>query len=204
MDMSSALLLAGATAALVAIPGPNVALFIANTLTYGVRYGCATVVGTTVGVGFQLVIAVLGLAVLLEVASGVMIWIKWAGVAYLIYLGINAWKQGANDFDQPKVNCKSVPTFFCQGLFLAMANPKTLKFIAAFLPQFTGDAPTAKGMSIAAAIYIYVVFVGDLLWVAAARVARPSVVRLGRMRHRPTGVLFLGSGIGLAMARVEG
>ncbi len=203
MDITTALILAGATATLVAIPGPNVALFLANTLTYGARYGCATVVGTTVGVALQLAIVVLGLSALLQVAVNAMLWIKWAGVAYLIFLGVRAWRQGAQDIEPPQTSGRSLTGFFWQGLFLATANPKTVIFIAAFLPQFIGDAPTATRLAAVAAIYLSIVFLGDLLWVAGARVARPLMVRLGRLRHRLTGGLFIGAGIGLVLARVD-
>ncbi|WP_299484293.1 LysE family translocator [uncultured Roseibium sp.] len=203
MDLTSAFLLATATAALVAIPGPNVALFIANTLAHGARYGCATVVGTTIGVGIQLVIVVLGLSTLLQVAASALVWLKWAGVLYLIYLGINAWRQGLDELDQPRATGGSMKRLFLQGLLLAIANPKTLIFIAAFIPQFTGSSPTVAGVALAAAIYLSIVFVGDMLWVALANVSRPAVMKLGRLRHKLTGVFFVGAGVGLALARVE-
>ncbi len=54
MDINAVLALIGATTVLVSIPGPNVALFVANTIAYGMRYGAATVLGTTIGVALQL------------------------------------------------------------------------------------------------------------------------------------------------------
>lgn len=203
MDPASLLLLATATAVLVLIPGPNVALFIANTLAHGPRYGCATVVGTTIGVGIQLVIVVLGFSALLQFAASALVWLKWVGVFYLIYLGIRAWRQGVDDAGQVKATGGTLPGLFFQGLFLAIANPKTLVFIAAFLPQFTGDVPTAAHLAMAAAVYLTIVFFGDLLWVAAASISRPLVLQLGRLRHRLTGALFVGAGVGLALARIE-
>lgn len=203
MDLTSAILLATATTALVAIPGPNVALFIANTLTHGARYGCATVVGTTIGIAIQLAIVVLGLSALLQVAASALIWLKWAGVLYLIFLGIRAWRQGIDDLERPKATGGTMGRLFLQGLLLAIANPKTLIFIAAFLPQFTGNDPTSGQMAIAATIYLSIVFAGDMLWVVAANVSRPAVMQLGRLRHKLTGALFIGAGIGLALARTE-
>ncbi|WP_029062298.1 LysE family translocator [Labrenzia sp. DG1229] len=203
MDLTSAFLLATATAALVAIPGPNAALFVANTLTHGTRYGCATVFGTTIGIAIQLAIVVLGLSALLQVAASTLIWLKWAGALYLIYLGVRAWRQGIDDIERPKATGGTMGRLFLQGLLLAIANPKTLIFIAAFLPQFTGNDPTAGHMAVAAAIYLSIVFAGDMLWVVAANVARPLVMQLGRLRHKLTGALFVGAGIGLALARVE-
>lgn len=203
MDLTSAFLLATATAALVAIPGPNVALFIANTLAHGARYGCATVTGTTIGIAIQLAIVVLGLSALLQIAASARIWLKWAGVLYLVFLGIRAWCAGIEDLERPKAAGGTMSRLFLQGLLLAIANPKTLIFIAAFLPQFTGSDPTAGRMVIAATIYLSIVFAGDMLWVAAAHVSRPAVMQLGRLRHKLTGALFVGAGIGLALARVE-
>ena len=204
MDLASAFLLVTATAALVAIPGPNIALIVANTLAQGFRFGALTVMGTTVGVALQLAAVVLGLAALLHLAAGVMVWLKWAGVAYLIWLGIAAWRRGRADaVDVPEPSRASAAAPFWQGLGMAMVNPKTLLFNAAFLPQFTGTEPTTAALITAAVIYLLVIGVGDLLWAACAQVARPAILTLGRLRHRLTGVVFVGSGIGLALVRVE-
>ncbi len=62
MEFTIAIALIGATSLLVAIPGPNVALIIANTLARGFRFGAVTVLGTTVGMALQLAVVVLGLA----------------------------------------------------------------------------------------------------------------------------------------------
>ncbi len=204
MDFNTALALTGATAILVTIPGPNVALFIANTIAYGARFGVATVLGTTLGVALQLLIVVLGLAALLEFASSAFGWLKWAGVVYLIYLGIVSWRQGVDTIEAPVARCKPMRVLFQQGLLLAMINPKTLLFTAAFLPQFVNtQAAGPFSLMVPAIIYLSVVLLGDLCWVACAQIARPAIMKLGRLRHRLTGCLFIGSGVGLALARVD-
>lgn len=204
MDLTAAFLLVTATAALVAIPGPNVALIVANTLAHGLRFGAMTVLGTTVGVALQLAAVVLGLAALVHVAAGVMVWLKWAGVAYLIWLGIAAWRRGRTDaVDVPEASLAPARVLFWQGLGMAMVNPKTLLFNAAFLPQFIGAEPTTAALVTAAGIYLAVIGLGDLLWATCAQIARPAILALGRLRHRLTGAVFLGSGVGLALVRVE-
>lgn len=204
MDPTTVLLLIAATAALVAIPGPNVALIVANTLAHGFRFGALTVLGTTVGVALQLAMVVIGLATVLHIAAGVMVWLKWAGVVYLIYLGVRAWRQGAADgINSARPSRAPAGTLFWQGLGMAMVNPKTLLFNAAFLPQFAGVEPSAATLTTAAILYLAVLGLGDLAWVACAQIARPVILTLGRLRHRLTGVVFVGSGIGLALARVE-
>src|SRR5680860_204258 len=136
MEFTTAITLIGATSLLVAIPGPNVALIIANTLARGARFGAVTVLGTTIGVALQLAFVVLGLAALLEFAALAFAWLKWAGVAYLLYLGVLSWRQGVEDMQDTSASLKPLRRLFWQGLLLATINPKTLIFNAAFLPQF--------------------------------------------------------------------
>lgn len=203
MDVTIAIALITATSILVAIPGPNVALIIANTLARGFTFGAVTVLGTTIGVALQLAVVVLGLAALLEFAASAFTWLKWAGVAYLLYLGVLSWRQGMEDVQGATASPKPLKTLFWQGLLLAMINPKTLIFNAAFLPQFVSAEAGSFGLLAVAAIYLGVIFLGDLVWAASAQWARPLVMKLGRLRHRLTGCLFFGSGIGLALARIE-
>lgn len=203
MELNSALALIGATLVLVAIPGPNVVLIIANTISYGLRFGAVTVLGTTIGVTLQLAVVVLGLAALLEFAVSAFMWLKWAGVAYLLFLGLMAWRQGIEDTLDVAASRKPLKSLFWQGLLLAAINPKTLLFNAAFLPQFVAPEAGANPLLAVAALYLAVIFVGDMGWALTAQSARPMAVRLGRLRHRLTGCLFIGSGVALALARVE-
>lgn len=203
MEFGAALALVGATVLLVAIPGPNVALIIANTLTNGLRFGVVTVVGTTLGVSLQLLLVVLGLALILETASSVFAWLRWAGVAYLLYLGILAWRQGVEEMRDTSATQKPLRVVFWQGVLLAMINPKTLLFNAAFLPQFVKTDSGSTALLLAAILYLCVIMIGDLVWVVSAQSAKPVIAKLGRLRHRLTGCLFFGAGVGLALARVE-
>ena len=203
MDLTSAFALAAATVLLVAIPGPNVALIVANTIARGLRFGAATVLGTTIGVALQLLVVVLGFAALVEFAASTFIWLKWASVAYLLYLGVVSWRQGVEDFQDAGVGRKPLRSLFWQGLLLATINPKTLLFNAAFLPQFVrGDVGSAP-LLFPAFLYLSVILLGDLAWAATAQSARPAIMKLGRLRHRLMGCLFFGSGLGLALAGVK-
>ncbi len=204
MELTTALALIGATAVLVAIPGPNVALFVAHTITHGLRFGVVTVLGTTIGVALQLLVVVGGLAIVLEFASFAFVWLKWAGVAYLIYLGVTSWRNGVENGDDPTVRRASMPSLFSQGLMLATLNPKTLLFSAAFLPQFvSGETTASYHLLLPALLYLGVVLIGDLCWVVLAQSVKPLLMKLGRVRNRLMGSLFFGAGVGLALARVE-
>ena len=95
--MENILILVVATMVLVSIPGPNVALIVANSLQDGLRAGFVTVFGTTFGVAIQLALVVLGMAAVIEVAADLLQWIKWGGVLYLLWLGVKTWHLPASD-----------------------------------------------------------------------------------------------------------
>lgn len=196
--MNSLLALVAATAVLVLIPGPNVALIVANSLKFGFRTGVYTALGTTAGVGLQLVLVVLGLAAVISIAADALTWIKWAGVAYLIYLGIRTWNEPASDLGK----VEAAPAMFWHGFLIAVLNPKILLFNAAFIPQFVGTADASVvRLWLVAAVFLTVLLAGDVLWAAFANSARKALVRCTNLRNRLTGALLTAAGIGLALAR---
>jgi len=190
-----------ATAALVAIPGPNVALIVANSLAFGRRVGLATVAGTTLGVGVQLALIVIGFAVLVELVANVLHWIKWAGVIYLLYLAFVTWRLPDDDPIERSSQETSLKRLFWSGFAIALINPKTLLFNAAFIPQFVSDsANPASQLFLLSAVYLTVIAIGDSLWVAAAGAARHVIVRFGRIKNRITASIYLVAGGSLAIA----
>lgn len=196
--MASLLTLVLATTVLVIIPGPNVALIVANSIRYGIRMGAVTVLGTTVGVAVQLVTVVLGLAVVVEIVADALVWIRWAGVAYLVYLGIRTWNEPAQDLSA----VSAAPAVFWRGCMIAAINPKTLLFNAAFLPQFIAtDGNAGTQLAIVAAVFLTVLLVGDLLWAFTAGSARKLLSRYSSTRNRVTGGFLVVAGIGLALSR---
>src|ERR687890_1160482 len=82
---------------LMLIPGPNVALIIANSVAYGARYGLLTVAGTSSAMLIQLSITAFGMTELLGMLGSWFEWLRWIGVAYLVYLGIGQWRAPAVD-----------------------------------------------------------------------------------------------------------
>ena len=81
-----------ASTILILIPGPNVSLIVANSIAYGTRYGLLTVAGTSSAIVVQLALTSLGLTATLGVLAGWFEWIRWVGVAYLLFLGIRQWR----------------------------------------------------------------------------------------------------------------
>ncbi|MCH8943374.1 MAG: LysE family translocator [Proteobacteria bacterium] len=194
--MNSLGVLVLATAVLVMIPGPNVALIVANSLRYGIRMGVMTVVGTTAGVAAQLALVVIGLAAVVEFAADTLVWIRWAGVVYLVWLGIRMWREPVAESQE----VEAAPAMFCRGCLLAVLNPKILLFNAAFVPQFVGDGSTAQ-FALVATVFVGVLFVGDVLWALFANSARQLLRRNALWRNRITGIFLAAAGIGLAFSR---
>lgn len=201
MELILALIVA--TGLLVAIPGPNVVLIIANAVHGGFRAGASTVLGTTIGIAAQLVLVIAGLNALVTLFADVFVWVKWLGVAYLIYLGIKTWREPGEQSASLQPDNRASRRLFAQGFLVAVINPKTLMFNAAFLPQFMSSQPGLVELGLVAGVYLSVLFVGDLVWAASAAAARPMVSRFVRFQNRLTGGLLVGSGVALALGRVD-
>lgn len=198
--MSHVVALVLATIVLILIPGPNVALIVANSLRHGLKHGLITALGTTAGIGLQLFLVVAGMATLIEAAAAALVWIKWLGVVYLLYIGIRTWNEPAADLAQ--IGPQSRSGTFWRGFGFALINPKTLLFNAAFLPQFVGDASVASAQLVMlAAVFLGVIVVGDSLWAVFAASARGWLRRYGSLRNKVTGGFLVGAGLGLALSR---
>jgi threonine/homoserine/homoserine lactone efflux protein len=189
------------TLGLVAIPGPNVALTVANSVRYGTIYGLCTVAGTTVGVGLQLLLVVFGIGALLEIAAGILSWLRWAGVLYLLYLGYRSWRAPPDDLSAVTAVRAPRRALFRRGLLVAILNPKTLIFNAALLPQFISpEGNYVLQLSLVALVFLTVVTLGDAAWAVFAGALRPLMIRFQRLRNRITAVFLLAAGIGLALS----
>lgn len=196
--MDNLIALVVATLVLVMIPGPNAALIVANSVRDGLRAGAITVLGTTMGVAVQLLLVVLGMAAIIQIAADALTWIRWAGVAYLVWLGIRTWRQAPADLSAIKAR----PAVFWRAFVVAAVNPKTLLFNAAFLPQFVptqGD--TTSQLAIVSAVFLVVLLLGDMLWALLADTAAGLLRKKTVARNRITGGFLVLAGIGLALSR---
>src|SRR3981081_1549428 len=125
-----------ATCALMLIPGPNVALIVANSIEYGTRYGLLTVAGTSSAMVVQLALVVAGVTAAFESAGHWFEWIRWIGVCYLVYLGIRRWFECSIDLSGAAPPPRSAKLIYVRGVLVSLTNPKTLLFYGAFFPQF--------------------------------------------------------------------
>ena len=201
MEAATLVALAGATAVLAVIPGPNMAFFVANTLDRGRAAGLVAILGTALGLACQLALVVSGLAALIQFVAGALVWLKWAGVAYLLVLGVLSWRKGRAGALHAAPSRVPLARLVPQGMALALLNPKTLLFLLAFLPQFLPPGAGTGAILSVAAVYLGTLVVIETGLVLGAGALRGVLGRMVRLRHRLTGALFLLSGLGLALAR---
>ena len=191
-----------AVTVLMLIPGPNVALIVANSVTYGFRYGLLTVAGTSAAMVVQLGLTVLGMTELLGTLGAWFEWIRWIGVAYLIYLGVAQWRAPPVNLAEVVPEPKSARAMFTRALLVSLTNPKTLFFYGAFFPQFVVPShDVGAQVAILSATFLLLAVLLDGCWALAAGRARGLLAVHGRLRNRISGGLLVGAGVGLALAR---
>ena len=202
MPLDLYLAFVAACAILIAIPGPNVALIVANSVAHGTRFGLLTVAGTSSAVVVQLVLTVLGATAVLNFLAASFDWLRWAGVAYLVWIGIAAWRAPIVDLVHTAPQARSARVIFARGFLVGLTNPKTLLFYGAFLPQFITPGPSAPDqLRLLAVTFLVVAVVLDGVWAILAGRLRTLLGAHARLRNRLTGGLLVGAGLGLALAR---
>jgi len=191
-----------ATVVLILIPGPNVTLLVATSVTYGPKRALATLAGTSGAIALQLMVVALGMTSLIPVLAEGFAWLRWIGVAYLIYLGVQQWR--AAPVALADVDARGQQALFWQGALVSATNPKTLLFYAAFLPQFIDPgAPVGAQMALLCVTFLVIATVLDGGYVLLAGRLRGWLRdrRRAQLRNRLTGSLLIATGLGLALAR---
>src|SRR6185437_15880369 len=158
-----------ASVALILLPGPNVSLIVANSIAYGTRYGILTVAGTSSAIVFQLALTGLGLTATLGILASWFEWIRWAGVAYLLYLGIRQWLAAPVDLTRIRPQPRSFRAIALRGFLISLTNPKTLLFYGAFFPQFISlDRPLAPQVVVLSLSFLFIAAGIDSGWATLA------------------------------------
>jgi threonine/homoserine/homoserine lactone efflux protein len=189
---------------LMIIPGPATLLTLARAISGGKRAGMATGLGIAAGDLVHTTMATFGLSALLATSALAFEIVKYAGVAYLIYLGFRAFFEKAQSLDMPKAQAISPMRAFRQGLFTEILNPKTALFFLAFLPQFIHPE---SGSAIAQFALLGIIFVGlsicvtSLLAIAAGSIGGwlQSNRRVGRWQGKVVGTVYMALGARLAL-----
>jgi threonine/homoserine/homoserine lactone efflux protein len=200
-------LFVGAVFLLCGTPGPNMLHILSRSVELGPKRSVAAMAGCLTALVLVLAASAAGLTTLLLALPGAFELLRYAGVAYLIFLGIKAWRADVAPIDVgagvlPRT--VSLAALFRGGFAIGISNPKLLLFAAAFLPQFVTPAqPQAPQFAILVATFAAL----ECFWYGvyamggrslSVHLARPSVKRAF---NRVTGVIFVVFGAALLRAK---
>lgn len=187
---------------LLLIPGPNIALIVANSVAYGARFGLLTVAGTSSAMVIQLGVTALGMTEAMRTLGVWFEWLRWIGIAYLIRLGVTHWRAPAADLGVAAPEPKSIRTIYTRALLVSLTNPKLLLFYGAFFPQFIHlGRPVGGQIAVLSIAFVTLATLLDGSWALIAGRARRLLVAHGRLRNRVTGGLLIAAGTALSLAR---
>lgn len=206
VPMDRILVFAAVSFLLIVIPGPSVLFVIGRALAYGRRAALTTVVGNTLGAYVLVAAVAFGIGAVVERSVAVFTVLKLAGAAYLVYLGVKAVRQrgslqAAFSGDGPAAG--STLRTLWEGFTVGVANPKTMVFFAAVLPQFAarGQGHVVVQMLLLGLIFNVIALVCDSTWGVVAATARGWFARSPRrlaLVGRAGGLTMIGLGITVA------
>ncbi len=191
-------------------PGPGVFYIVTRSLAQGRRSGLASVAGVALGNLGNAIGASVGLAAVFAVSSVAFTAVKYAGALYLVYMGIQVLRSEAMpsglspESEVRRKDLKSAQPWriFRDGFLVALFNPKTAIFFAAFLPQFMGTTTPMLQSVILGALFVAIAATTDTLYALAAGSIAPALARAKGFRQGRylTGGAFIGLGMMTAFA----
>ena len=188
------------TIVLLLAPGPIVTLVISTAATRGVRAGLVTVAGTSTGNALLIAAIALGLSWVLAHAVYLFEALRWLGAAYLVWLGVQAWRHAG----KPAPPVAGNHVHFRRGVLVALSNPKTIAFFTAFLPQFVDPSlPAARQLAVMCTVTVLLAAVSDSCWAIASGLGRAWFMKPKRAKllGRASGLTLIGGGLWLSLAR---
>jgi len=193
-----------ASAGLVLLPGPAVLYVVTRGIVHGVRGGLVSVVGVELGNLIQVLAATVGLAAIIASSAAAFSAVKYAGAAYLIFLGLRVLRH--RDVAAPAADQRGASgrRLFWEGFVVGALNPKLALFLLAFLPQFIDPAAGAIWVQtlVLGLIFNLAAAVGDTLFALAAGAAgiRLRAILRSRRLAGASGLVYIGLGVSAAQS----
>ena len=205
MSLQVYLAFVAACIALALLPGPVVTLMIANGLRYGTRAALTNILGVQAGLAIVIGIVAIGLTSLMATMGYWFDWVRFAGAAYLVWLGIKLIRfpvEGVKT-DEPPPPPRG--GFFLRGFVVLLSNPKVLVFFGAFIPQFMDmNRDHVSQVTLLGVTFMVIAGLTDGLYALLAGRARTFFsARRTRLVSRISGGFMIGGGIWLALTRAR-
>jgi len=199
MSLDHWLAFAAASAIMLAIPGPTILLVISYALGHGRKAAGATVAGVALGDFTAMTASMLGLGALLATSAAIFTVLKWAGAAYLVWLGIKLWRAPVSLGAEGEAPAEGKPfRIFAHAYVVTALNPKSIVFFVAFLPQFLDvSQPVLRQMAIFEATFLALGSLNALFYALLASAARKTIRKpsVQKVVNRTGGTLLIGAGL---------
>jgi len=190
----------------VLIPGTGVIFTVSTGLTAGKRASIFAALGCTAGILPHLLASILGLSALLHTSALAFEVLKYAGVAYLLYLAYATWRDRSAFAMNDTPIVATLRSLIIRGFLLNILNPKLTIFFLAFLPQFVTPGSTAPAlqMLVLSSVFMAMTFAVFVLYGLLANGFRRAVIESPRVQNwlrRSSAAAFAGLGLNLAFAQ---
>ena len=205
MSLQLYLAFVAACIALALLPGPIVTLLIASGLRHGTRAALINIAGAQVGLAVVIGIVAIGLTSLMATLGYWFDWVRFAGAAYLVWLGIKLIRAPVEGIDADAPPPPPRGGFFLQGLLVLLSNPKVLVFFGAFIPQFMDMSQDhVSQVALLGVTFMVTAAITDATYaLLAGRARRFFSARRTRLLSRVSGGFMIGGGLWLALTRAR-
>jgi threonine/homoserine/homoserine lactone efflux protein len=206
MSLQAYLAFVAACIALALLPGPVVTLLIANGLRHGTRAALINIAGVQAGLAIAIGVVAIGLTSLMATMGYWFEWVRLAGAAYLVWLGIKLIRfpvEGIAAGDAPPPPPRG--GFFLQGLLVLLSNPKVMVFFGAFLPQFMDmSRDHLSQVTLLGVTFMVIAGLTDGVYaLLAGRARKMFSASRTRLVSRISGGFMIGGGLWLALTRTR-
>lgn len=191
----------------IVVPGPSVLFTVGRALTVGRRQALLTVAGNAMGAYVQILAVALGAGALIYASSLAFTIIKFVGVAYLIYLGVQAirHRHALGEVLAGGGSALRPSRVLADGFVIGMTNPKTIVFFVAALPQVVDPAAghVTTQMLVLGVVFLAIAVISDSVWALVAGLARDWFAQSPRRIAAIGGVgglAMVGLGVSLAVS----
>ncbi|TDO54693.1 threonine/homoserine/homoserine lactone efflux protein [Kribbella sp. VKM Ac-2527] len=191
---------------IIVVPGPSVLFIVGRALAVGRREALLTMLGNTLGAATMLFAVALGLGALIAASAIALTVVKLAGAAYLIYLGVHAFRTRKSLAEALASGVKPGNTrrVLRQGFLVGVTNAKTAVFFAAVLPQFVDKNAGSASVQILllGLVFILIALCCDSIWALVAGTARDWFARSPRRLELvggTGGLMIIGLGASIAV-----
>ncbi len=201
-DSTAVWLFCGAALALLAIPGPAVLYIVVQSADQGRRVGLASVAGIHLGTLVHVAAATAGLSALIVASAVAFSVVKYAGAAYLVYLGVRKLLERTPP-EQLERRREPLNRAFFRGIVVNVLNPKTALFFLAFLPQFVDRdrGGVWSQVLVLGLLFIGLGLVTDSLYALGAGTIGGLLRRRREALRYGTGVVYIGLGAAAALVK---